>query len=115
MPTVLAALASVAMSVAIMGGAPAVAHAEWPLYCAANFNINGGCAGPTETQQYNETRNENGSCIAAQWWLNEGGYSKVEEVCEGRVIIYKITVPWLSFPKCWNRSNAYDLIHCRHH
>lgn len=103
------------VSVAIMSAAPAIAHAEAPLYCNNYYHINEGCNGPYENLQYNETRNENGGCIAAQWYVYEEGYSKVEEVCEGRNIIYEIGAPSLAYPRCWNRSNAYDLIHCRYH
>jgi hypothetical protein len=110
-------LTAVACAV-VIGTAPSIARAENPLYCDNYYHINEGCNGPFEVQTVNETRNENGGCIAAQWYLEneegEGYYSAVKEACEGRDIIYTITAPTYSFPRCWNRTEAYDLIHCRH-
>lgn len=109
---VLAALVSVAM----LSGEPAVAHAEGPLYCSGEYYINEGCNGPDEVLHVQEDRNEDGGCIAGQWYFIEGGgYSAVKERCSGQVLVYYIEDPpeWYSFPRCWNRTNAKNLIHCR--
>jgi len=36
------------------------------------------------------------------------------EECGGRVDILELTHKEESFPRCWNRTNAKDLIHCRY-
>jgi hypothetical protein len=77
---------------------------------------NEGCQGPTEYLKYIESRNEEGSCIADQFYLVEGGgYTKVTEECNGLLATIEITIYWTSFPKCWNRGNNIYLIRCRRH
>lgn len=110
------AMLAALVGVVIMSGAPAVAHAEAPLYCDNYYFDNEGCQGPTEYLKYNESRNEEGGCIADQFYLVEGGgYTKVLEECGGQLAVIEITIYWTSFPKCWNRTNNFELIHCRRH
>lgn len=98
------------------------AAAEYPLYCSGKFHINEGCGtGTLELQHVNEARNEEGGCVAAQFFgvneRGEGFYEPVpaKEVCGGGVAgIYWASGKVTSYPRCWNRTNAYSLIHCRH-
>lgn len=90
------------------------ASAENPLYCSGTYSLNGGCAGPHGLIRINEARNESGGCIAIQMWASGYGYSEPWEACGGKVIAEELTVHVESFPKCWNRTNASDVIHCRY-
>jgi hypothetical protein len=113
---------SVLAGLLILMAAASTADAEYPLYCNAKFHINEGCGtGPLELQHTNEARNQEGGCVAAQWFgvteKGEGFYSPIPsvEACGGGVAI----TSWASgkvnsYPRCWNRTNAYNLIHCRH-
>lgn len=85
--------------------------------CTANgtFALNQGCGeGPRGHIHVNESKNENGGCIADQFWTINFGYIVPVEECGGRVDIYELTHKEESFPRCWNRTNANDLIHCRY-
>jgi hypothetical protein len=90
------------------------ASAENPLYCSEFANINQGCQGPTTLIHVNEARNENSGCIAVQIWASGIGYSEPFEMCGGNVAAQELTIKRESFPKCWNRTNALDIIHCRY-
>ncbi len=90
------------------------ASAENLLYCNGTFSLNKGCAGPHGLIRINEARNENGGCIAIQMWAKGYGYSEPWEACYGEVIAEELTVHVESFPKCWNRTNENDVIHCRY-
>jgi hypothetical protein len=90
------------------------ALAENPLYCSETVGINQGCSGLQRLTRVNEARNENGGCIAIQMWAKGYGYSEPFEVCSGGVAWEELTVKVESFPKCWNRTNANDTIHCRY-
>jgi hypothetical protein len=115
------ALAALAGLLILMVAA-STAVAENPLYCSGRFHINEGCGtGTLELQHENEARNEEGGCVAVQWYgveeNGEGFYAPIpaKEVCNGGVAgIYWASGKVTSYPRCWNRSNAYDLIHCRH-
>jgi hypothetical protein len=106
-----AAVAAVVVAVAIMA---ATAFAENPIYCEGWTGLNGGCSGPHGLLHVNEARNESGGCIAIQAYLNGYGYSTPYEVCGGNVAHEEETVKVEGFPKCWNRTNANDLIRCRY-
>lgn len=106
--TVLAIMAVISVLV------PTPAHAENPLYCAGTYFINEGCVGPRGDIYANETRNENGGCIANQMWTEGYGYSTPVEACNGEEITVNTTKIEEAFPKCWNRTNAGNLIHCRY-
>ena len=93
---------------------PAGASAENPLYCSRTANLNEGCNGPRGLVRVNEARNENGGCIATQFWTINHGYLFVQEVCGGKVAIEELSNREESFPRCWNRTNANNLIHCRY-
>jgi hypothetical protein len=90
------------------------AFAENPIYCEKTTGINGGCEGPHGLLHVNEARNESGGCIAIQAYLKGYGYSEPYEVCGGSSAHEEETVHVEGFPKCWNRSNASDLIRCRY-
>lgn len=111
---VLAILAALG-SLAVIGTLASAAHAENPLYCNGTFALNQGCGeGPRGHIHVNESKNENGGCIADQFWTINFGYIVPVEECGGRVDIYELTHKEESFPRCWNRTNANDLIHCRY-
>jgi hypothetical protein len=108
---ILAVLASLAFAISL----PSAAHAENPLYCNGEFTLNNGCGeGPRGHIHVNESRNESGGCIADQFWTANYGYIIPVEECGGRVDIYELTHKEESFPRCWNRTNARNLIHCRY-
>jgi hypothetical protein len=108
---VLAAFA-VTITVAIAG--PSIASAENPLYCNGTYGLNGGCSeGPRGHIHVNEAKNENGGCIAATFWTVNFGYLIANELC-GQTLIVELSHKEESFPRCWNRTNASDLIHCRY-
>jgi hypothetical protein len=101
-------------SLAIVGSLPS-AHAENPLYCNGEYTLNNGCGeGPRGHIHVNEAKNENGGCVAVQTWSINYGYGFATEECGGRVDIYELTHKEESFPRCWNRTNAKNLIHCRY-
>jgi hypothetical protein len=101
---------SAATAGVILVGAPA--FAENPLYCNSEYTLNNGCNGPTGVEKKNEGRNENGGCIAIQWWY--GSYGPVREECAGGFVRSELTTRQEDFPRCWNRTNAKNLIHCRY-
>jgi hypothetical protein len=110
----LVALAAL-LSVAIMSSAPGVAHAENPLYCNGEYTLNNGCGeGPRGHIHVNEAKNENGFCVSVQTWATNYGYVGPIEECGGRTDILELTHKEESFPRCWNSTNAKDLIHCRY-
>jgi hypothetical protein len=91
------------------------AFAENPLYCNKSVHINEGCGeGPRGLLHINEARNESGGCIAVQVWTVAHGYLPTSEECAGEAIGQELKVKEESFPRCWNRTNAFDLIHCRY-
>jgi hypothetical protein len=94
--------------------ATAPAFAENPLYCDRQAEINKGCQGPTGDMRLNESRNENGGCIAGQMWVSGSGYTTPVELCSGAVVVEELDFRAESFNKCWNRTNAFDEIHCRY-
>lgn len=89
-----------------------VASAENPLYCNGEFTLNNGCNGPRGLVHLNEARNESGHCVAIQWW--QGTYGPVHEECFGFSISSELVKREESFPRCWNRTNEKNLIHCRY-
>jgi hypothetical protein len=107
-------LVAVAVMVIVAAAMPSISSAENPLYCNREANINVGCEGPLGLIRVNESRNESGGCIAEQWWTRNDGYLIVTETCGGKVLTEELTHEEQSFPKCWNRTNAEDLIHCRY-
>jgi hypothetical protein len=108
-------IVAVAASLAFGVSLPSAAHAENPLYCNGEFTLNNGCGeGPHGHIHVNESKNENGGCIADQFWTINFGYIVPVEECGGRVDIYELTHKEESFPRCWNRTNAKNLIHCRY-
>jgi hypothetical protein len=94
---------------------PSLARAENPLYCNGTYGLNGGCGeGPRGDIHVNESKNENGGCIADTFWtVNYGYISPPSESC-GETNVTELTHQEESFPRCWNRTNASDLIHCRY-
>ena len=89
------------------------ASAENPLYCNGTYPLNQGCGkGPTGTVRLNEAKNENGGCVTVQFWTSEG-YSKPFPACGG-IATQETSRPIESYPRCWNSTNAKDLIHCRY-
>ena len=90
------------------------AAAENPLYCSKTVSVNKGCEGPHGLIRVNEARNEDGGCVAIQMWANGFGFSEPVEACGGKSIGEELLVKVESFPKCWNRTNSSDLIHCRY-
>jgi hypothetical protein len=107
-------IAAVAITMIVVIAMTTIAFAENPLYCNETVGINVGCSGPHALIHANEARNESGGCIAIQMWANGYGYSNPVEMCNGSSIHEELTVKVESFPKCWNRTNANDLIHCRY-
>ena len=110
------AILAIAGSLAFAIGLPSAAHAENPLYCNGEYTLNNGCGeGPRGHIHVNESVNENGGCIANSFWTVNFGYiSPASEECGGRVDIFELTHKEESFPRCWNRTNAKNLIHCRY-
>jgi hypothetical protein len=106
-------IAAVALAVITVTLA-ATAFAENPIYCEKEAVLNKGCEGPHGQLRTNEARNESGGCIAIQAYLNGYGYSEPYEVCKGNSAHEEETVDVEGFPKCWNRTNAEDLIRCRY-
>lgn len=107
-------VALVVITMCIVAVSAPTARAENPLYCSEFAGINEGCKGPTGLIHINEARNENGGCIAVQIWASGLGYSEPLEACGGGVATLELTTRRESFPKCWNRTNALDIIHCRY-
>jgi hypothetical protein len=86
-----------------------------PIYCERDVHLNEGCGeGPRGLLHINEARNESGGCIAVQFWTVNHGYLPVTEQCGGEAIGQELKVKEESFPRCWNRTNAVDLIRCRY-
>lgn len=108
------AIALTASAMCIVAVTASTARAENPLYCSEFAGLNEGCKGPTTLIHVNEARNENGGCIAVQIWASGIGYSEPFEQCGGNVAAQELTSRRESFPKCWNRTNALDIIHCRY-
>ncbi|HEY4915479.1 MAG TPA: hypothetical protein VIH92_01095 [Solirubrobacteraceae bacterium] len=94
---------------------PSLAQAENPLYCNGEYTLNNGCTeGPRAHIHVNEGKNENGGCIALEFWeVNYGYTSPANEFCDETGVI-ETTHKEESFPRCWNRTNAKDLLHCRY-
>ncbi|HEV3189620.1 MAG TPA: hypothetical protein VGY54_03940 [Polyangiaceae bacterium] len=108
---ILAALASYGIASSL----PSAVRAENPLYCSGEFTINNGCGeGPRGHIHENEAANKNGGCVAVQTWTINYGYVGPVEECGGRTDYLELTHKEESFPRCWNRTNAKDLIHCRY-
>jgi hypothetical protein len=108
---VVVAIAATAGVIATSTGAAA----ENPLYCNGEYTLNNGCGeGPRGLLHVNEARNQNGGCIAAQNWAAGGGFSPVSEECGGGVAGEVTTKEVEGYPRCWNRTNAKNLIHCRY-
>jgi hypothetical protein len=107
-------VAAIVTATAIAALTAPTALAENPLYCNGTFPLNKGCAGFHALTRINEARNENGGCVWIQMWANGYGYSTPVEACGGNVIGEELTVHVESFPKCWNGTNANNLIHCRY-
>jgi hypothetical protein len=113
--TIRLSLAALVIMVSIAAIMPSIASAENPLYCNGTYGLNGGCGeGPRGHIHVNESKNENGGCIDDAFWTINYGYIGPIEECGGRVDIFELTHKEESFPRCWNRTNANDLIHCRY-
>jgi len=112
--SILLSLAALVVMVSIAAAEPSIASAENPLYCNGTYGLDGGCAeGPRGHIHVNEAKNENGGCISVQDWTTNYGYTIPSQLC-GEVVIFELTHKEESFPKCWNSTNAKDLIHCRY-
>jgi len=108
------ALAALVVMVSIIVAGPSIASAENPLYCNGEWGLNGGCSeGPRGHIHVNEGKNENGGCIDVAFWTVNFGYLIPSEFCGG-TDLSELTHKEESFPRCWNRTNAKDLIHCRY-